>query len=184
MGLPGWILHARYFAAAPYAPISLSSCLRSNLALGLNFPQSLFLALWQPYVYKARKQEVKDGGIAYDEARLRDATLQSIKVDSHGLGKPWTRSQLLQHVNSDGLNERVHAIYLWAIAGDKDGKVVETSLKHYQEGTLLYDLSKRRQIRTDVIPFTRGGPIGVGGHSWAVKTFFDVDVYQKPKSDA
>lgn len=82
------------------------------------------------------------------------------------------------------MNERFHAIYLWAVAADRDGRVEQTVLQSYHDGTLLYELSKCRRTREDIIPFSRGGPIGVRGHSWLVKKLFGVVVYSKENKGA
>lgn len=96
---------------------------------------------------------MKEGGLAYDETRFRKATLRSIKLDTSTEQGLWTRSQLLRHVKSGSLNESSHAVCLQAAAAVKDGRFEKTALSKYQEGSLLYDLSKRQNQALMLCPF-------------------------------
>lgn len=180
MSLNGWLQQASFFASAPRSVIS-RSCFRRNLALGLDFPVSLLSSFWQVFFYKQRRRGKKENGKQYDEARLCKATLRSIRPFTQASEGARTRSQLLSIVKGVSVNERFHALFLWAVAAEKTGFVEESSLRCYQESSLLYESAQSRNQRTDVIRFTRGCPIGVGGHNRAVKTFFGVEFHQEVK---
>lgn len=73
---------------------------------------------------------------------------------------------------------------LWTLAADsRTGLVSKRDFELFQKGELLEELKRRRRVRrpdgANVLPFVRGGPIWVGGHSMFVGLLFGVEVYKQ-----
>ena len=76
-----------------------------------------------------------------------------------------------------------HLLVFWTTAASvKTGLVDRADVERFQTGDWVGAVAKRRRTRLagkgEVLPFWRGGPISVAGHSWAVGTFFGVKVYE------
>ena len=104
--------------------------------------------------------------------------LEDLPISEHK-GCDLSRRELMEVVKGKGLMDRVHVWGLWAISARGNGRVDAEDLRRVQQGKVLWELRERRRGRQDVLPFLRGGPGSVGGHSWAVERLFGVEVYQE-----
>lgn len=175
--------HLAYYAAnaSPPRRITLMSALRASLALGLNFPVSLLLAIGMRLYYSSNLlSSVNVDSLPQAKHRTQ---LEDMPVDR----PTYAAADLLAAYTADrprpglaGILDRAHIYGFWTMAADtKTNRLAKDDVKRFQRGDWQTDVVKRRRGREDVLPFWRGGPIGVGGHSWAVKTFFGVRVYEK-----
>ncbi|KAK9895284.1 hypothetical protein P389DRAFT_172869 [Cystobasidium minutum MCA 4210] len=165
--------------------ITFIDSLRGDLSLGFNFPLSVLLSLAR-HLYFRNTPSLLSLKISIPDVKLDRKLLggpeayPSIRSD-----KAYSLSELQAIVKNDtrggGIKDRLDALSIWTMAARrKDGLVSGSDLRAFQDGTVLESIAKRRKTgRDDVLPFWRGGPISVSGHSWAVKRFFDVDVYRK-----
>jgi len=104
--------------------------------------------------------------------------LDGVKVDEK---RDYSRAEFLDVVReTKGWFGVMDAMGVWALAADcRTGRIRGEDVVGFQQGTLLHRIEERRKSgRDQVLPLTRGGPISVAGHSWAVKRFFNVDVYR------
>jgi hypothetical protein len=73
-----------------------------------------------------------------------------------------------------------HIISFWAMAANtRTHTVSREDVGRFQHGEWEETISKHRTYRGNVLPLWRGGPIWVGGHSWAVRKLLGVRVYEK-----
>ena len=56
--------------------------------------------------------------------------------------------------------------------------VSKEDVERFQQGNWEDAVVERRRELGDVLPLWRGGPIWVGGHSWAVQKLLGVKVYK------
>lgn len=192
--------HLSFFASARSPTvITLASALKSSLKLGLNFPVSLFLAvalriLYAEFPYYWRPVDIERIPRNKWRTQLQGTT---IDADSHPQG--FTITELLQITNrrensgAKGLAKKLidqgHVVGFWAMAADVHTRRVSLEdLKRFQTGTWNDAVAARRRFRdgkeADVLPFTRGGPLSVAGHSWAVGRFLGVRVYESGRNKA
>jgi len=175
--------------AEPQAPhrLTVPSALRGSLKLGYNFPISLILAILLRFTYNSALIPLRPCPIASIPPSMHRTQLESIPTNG-----PYTLSSLRElYEKQPDTNERnlysrtldkLHIKGWWEVTADKKGNISEDDLKRFQDGHWQEDVAQRRKSRLpgkgDILPFLRGGPLSVAGHSWAVKTFFDVDVYR------
>ncbi|KAF2225163.1 hypothetical protein BDZ85DRAFT_280357 [Elsinoe ampelina] len=159
--------------------ITLLDSLRGDLSLGLNFPISLFLALTRHLIFR---------NTGFFSLRIHVPSVQTSRVLLGGPGRfeidekrGYGLGELVGEVRRQGggVAEVVEAVGCWGLVAARDGRVRGEEVRAYQRGEVMERVAERRRGRGDVLPFWRGGPISVDGHSWAVKKFFGVDVYKK-----
>ncbi|KAF4554258.1 Hypothetical protein D9617_5g071350 [Elsinoe fawcettii] len=159
--------------------ITFLDSLRGDLSIGLNLPLSLFLALTRHLIFR---------NTGFWSLRIHVPTVQTSRVLLGGEDKfrfdekrEYGVRELVGSVRAQGggVVEVVDALGCWGLVARRDGKVRGEEVRAYQRGEVMEMVSQRRRGRGDVLPFWRGGPISVDGHSWAVKRFFGVDVYRK-----
>jgi hypothetical protein len=178
---PAFLKHLSFFASHDQPDvITFTSALKSSLTLGLNFPASVFLsialrALYSPSWLLLSPPNLRSLNVNYTQ-------LQQAKLTQTA----YTQSELQNLVPEDTstlhrLVNRGHVFGLWALAADARTSLVKREdVGEFQNGTLMQRLAERRHIgRNDVLPFYRGGPISVAGHSWAVDRFLGVQVYRE-----
>jgi hypothetical protein len=87
-------------------------------------------------------------------------------------GKGW-----LMHKIDQG-----HVAGFWTMAANaRTHTVARDDVERFQKGEWETPVVARRRGRDDVLPLWRGGPIWVGGHSWAVNKLLGVRVYEKQR---
>ncbi|KAK5125178.1 hypothetical protein LTR85_000854 [Meristemomyces frigidus] len=159
--------------------IRLQDSLRGNLALGLDFPAALGLAI-------GRHMWLSNTGffslnIHVPSVSVTKTLLDGIAIDEK---KEYTRSEIVAAARPNGVMGQADALGLWALASDvHSGMLKGEDVVGFQQGTLLERMEKRRKDRSQVLPFYRGGPISVVGHSWFVQKLFGVEVYQSGTKD-
>ncbi|KAK3113183.1 hypothetical protein LTR53_009782 [Teratosphaeriaceae sp. CCFEE 6253] len=156
--------------------IRLTDSLRGNLALGLDFPAALAIAVGRHLVF--RNTGFLSLGIHVPSVSTRTTMLDGVPIDEK---REYTRAEIVRAAqrSGGGFMARLDALGLWALAADVEtGRLAGGDVVAFQRGTLLEGLERRRRDRGQVLPLYRGGPISVAGHSWFVKKLFDVDVYQ------
>lgn len=135
--------------------IRLQDSLRGNLALGLDFPVALGVAI-------ARHLVLSNTGffslnIHVPSVSTKRTLLDSIAIDEK---REYTRSEIVSAARPNGIMGQVDALGLWALASDvNSGKLKGEDIVGFQQGTLFERLEKRRKDRSQVVPFYRGGPI-------------------------
>lgn len=167
-----------YSNRSPYPDtqtIRLQDSLTGNLALGLDFPVALGIAL-------GRHLYLKNTGlfslnIHVPSVTTRVTLLEGLAVDekkSYTAGEMWTLAA------PNGIAGRVDAVGLWVLAADAGtGVVGGGDVVGFQRGEVLERVRERRRGVGDVLPFWRGGPISARGHSWVVGRLFGVRVYEE-----
>ncbi|CAK4022537.1 Hypothetical predicted protein [Lecanosticta acicola] len=163
--------------------IRLQDSIRGNLALGLDFPVALGVAI-------GRHVWLKNTGffslnIHVPSVTWRETPLHDVKVDEK---REYTCSEIMSLAREKkGMFGAVDAMGLWALAADvKSGKLRGEDVVGFQEGRVFEKIEKRRKFRgpgEQVLPLWRGGPIWVGGHSWVVGRMFGVRVYLDGEGD-
>ena len=78
-----------------------------------------------------------------------------------------------------GLIDQGHVVGFWTMAASaRTHTVLREDVERFQQGEWEDAVVKRRRGKGDVLPLWRGGPIWVGGHSWAVWRLLGVRVYE------
>ncbi|KAJ8603392.1 hypothetical protein MRB53_042159 [Persea americana] len=144
--------HMSYFDRNQDGLIYPLECLRSSLALGLNFPASCALAFGLQCLYV--NSNYLRLGVKVSDIKNERTQLETAKFDEAS----YSRAQLLQLVKDKSYVEKAHIYMLWNLAADRTGRVSAEDLKSFQDGHLLYDIEERRRNRSDVLPFSRLGP--------------------------
>ena len=153
--------------------IRLQDSISGNLALGLDFPVAVSIAL-------GRHIWLKNTGffslnIHVPSVKTTTTLLEGITVDEK---RQYTCAEIFTAAKPNGIAGQADAVGLWALAADvKTGKLSGEDVVGFQKGVLFSGVEKRRKGMEDVLPFYRGGPISATGHSWVVKRVFGVDVY-------
>ncbi|KAK1817476.1 hypothetical protein LTR12_008117 [Friedmanniomyces endolithicus] len=161
--------------------VRLSDSLRGNLALGLDFPAALAIALGRHLVL--RNTSFLSLNIHVPSVSTTKTLLDGIPIDEK---RGYSRADIVGAArrNGNGILGQADALGMWALAADvRTGLVRGEDVVAFQRGTLFEGIERRRRGRRQVLPFWRGGPISVGGHSWFVKKMFGVDVYQADYKD-
>jgi len=172
--------HLSFFDHNKDGIISPSDSLHAALSLGLDFPVACVWSLIVPLLYGNRTlyTHVHVPSIPQPNQRtmLEHFPLQQNK-------EAYTRQEITAIATketNDWINW-LHVFNLWTLAADaRTGLVSKRDFELFQKGELLEELRRRRMVRSagNVLPFVRGGPIWVGGHSWMVGAVFGVRVYQ------
>lgn len=154
--------------------IRLQDSLTGNLALGLDFPVALGIAL-------GRHLYLKNTGffslnIHVPSVETTKTLLDGIAIDEK---KEYSCSEIMTAAKPNGWQGRLDAMGLWALAADvKTGLLKGEDAVSFQQGTLLEKVEQRRKGTHQILPLRRGGPISAVGHSWVVLRIFGVEVYQ------
>lgn len=155
--------------------IRLTDSLRGNLALGLDFPAALGIAIGRHLFL--RNTSFFSLNIHVPSVKIKTTPLEGVNVDEK---KDYSCSEIVGLAAVNGLQGRFDALGLWALAADvKTGMLSGEDVVGFQRGTLFEGIEKRRKVLNEQrLPLWRGGPISAVGHSWVVKRVFGVDVYQ------
>ncbi|KAK5135140.1 hypothetical protein LTR08_005526 [Meristemomyces frigidus] len=135
--------------------IRLQDSVRGNLALGLDFPAALGLAI-------GRHAWLRNTGffslnIHVPSISVKTTLLDGIPIDEK---KEYTRSEIVAAARQNGVMGQADAMGLWALASDvKTGMLKGEDIVAFQRGTLLDMIEWKRKDRSQVLPFYRGGPI-------------------------
>lgn len=156
--------------------ITLLDSLRGDLSLGLNFPVALFLAVTRHLVFR------NTGTFSLN---IHVPTVKTSRMLLGGPGafdvdekKRYTWREIIGLARPGGVVAMMDAVGLWGLAAEGDGKVRGEEVRLFQKGEVMERIAERRKGRENVLPFWRGGPMLVGGHSWAVERVFGVEVYR------
>lgn len=156
--------------------IRLQDSIQGNLALGLDFPVALGIAL-------GRHLWLQNTGlfslaIHVPSCRWKETPLHGVAVDEQ---KDYTRGEIMALARRDkGVLGAVDALGLWSLAADvRTGLLKGGDVAAFQRGVLFEEVERRRRGRGQVLPLWRGGPVWVGGHSWVVGRVFGVRVYEE-----
>ncbi|KAF2759571.1 hypothetical protein EJ05DRAFT_436759 [Pseudovirgaria hyperparasitica] len=181
--------HMVHFATPsnPYV-ITLGSGLRGSLALGLNFPISCLLSLalrimYSPFPWTS---PISIASIPTPKHRTQLEHVQLYQAEYsctdllrlYALQEHDAKSRSSIENLAASLIDRGHIIGFWVMAANASThKVFREDVEQFQRGDWEKDVVKRRQGVHDILPFWRGGPLFVSGHSWAVAKLFGVQVY-------
>lgn len=173
--------HLSFFDRDQDGVIYFGESLRGNLAIGIDFPVALGMAISYHLVY-GNMSPIFFGPfnpIDISKVQARRNMLEQVRLDevsARGMG----RKTLVAASYPAGLLDRVHVNGLWALAANRAGEISSHDIGLYQKGIMFYELEQRRKDNRDhVLPLYRGGPISVAGHSYFVDKMFGVKVYQK-----
>ncbi|KAK4553416.1 hypothetical protein LTR86_009473 [Recurvomyces mirabilis] len=159
--------------------IRLGDSLRGNLALGLDFPVALAIAVGR-HIW-LRNTGIFSLSIHVPSVTTTKTLLDGIPIDEK---KDYTRSEIVRAAKQNGTVGQLDAFGVWALASDVEtGLLKGSDVVSFQRGTLLQEIERRRKTRKQVLPLWRGGPISVAGHSWAVNAVFGVQVYRTDLRD-
>ncbi|KAF2122983.1 hypothetical protein BDV96DRAFT_13035 [Lophiotrema nucula] len=155
--------------------IRLIDSLRGNLALGLDFPVALAVAL-------TRHLFLRNTGLFSLTIYIPKVATEKTLLDGVPINEKhaYSRSEIVSLARKkNGWTSAADTFGVWSLAADvKTGLINGGDLKAFQEGALLEKIEKRRKDRSQVLPLWRGGPVSVAGHSWAVRRVFGVEVYR------
>lgn len=155
--------------------------LRGNLSLGLHFPAGEIIALGR-HLYLRNTSNWFSLNIHVPSTTWKTTPLENLHIDpkkEYGM-----REIAAEGWKQIGLGGAVEAAGLWALAADvKTGLLKGSDVESFREGRLLGELERRRRDRSQVLPFLRGGPINVAGHSWFVEKMYGVRVYRDDDGD-
>lgn len=166
-----------YSNRSPYPDtqtIRLQDSLTGNLALGLDFPVALAVAL-------GRHLYLKNTGLFSLNIHVPSVATKRTLLDGLAFDekKEYTCSEMFTLAAANGVQGRIDAVGLWSLAADvRTGLVRGEDVVGFQRGEVFERIERRRKGTGQVLPLWRGGPISSTGHSWVVKRVFDVDVYQ------
>lgn len=170
------------FFSTPTSPPRLTflSGLRAAVALGLNLPISVILSLSLQLLY------VQFPRLSYIDIEQIPPSSHRSQLGSAELSKSeYTCSELLQLLGAgQGCGFLQHKIdqghiigFATMAANARTHTVSRDDVERFQQGEWEEAVVARRRGRDDILPFWRGGPIGVGPHSWAVWKLLGVRVY-------
>ncbi|KAF2023020.1 hypothetical protein EK21DRAFT_81762 [Setomelanomma holmii] len=177
--------HLLFFSTPTQPPrLTFISSLRAATSIGLDFPVALFLSislrlLYTPYPYIFSPINIERIPRSKHRTQLSDANLLKSKssytcTDLLHLLRPEPGKGFVKHAIDQG-----HVVGFWAMAADtKSHRVSREDVERFQAGEWEGEIVKRRRGRRDVLPLWRGGPIWVGGHSWAVRRVLGARVYE------
>ncbi|KAI9727622.1 MAG: hypothetical protein M1828_005850 [Chrysothrix sp. TS-e1954] len=185
--LPPFATHLSFFASrsSQTLPLTLLSSLRASLALGLNFPLALALAIslrllyGSPFTLYLASPTIASLPRSSYRTQLEHVDTSTLPQSRHDNGLDF--GETMRHTKGLSLTERTHVAMFWNLAADTRSNMVSMAdLKAFQKGTVVWDIAKRRSSRDNgqVLPFWRGGPFSVAGHAWFVDKLFGVKVYQ------
>ncbi|KAF2764835.1 hypothetical protein EJ03DRAFT_355382 [Teratosphaeria nubilosa] len=178
MTAPFHRLLAFYSTRNPHDPqtIRLQDSLRGNLALGLDLPVALALALGR-HLYLRNTSSPLSLNIHVPSVRTTHTLLDGLPIDAT---KAYSRREMWELGGRNGWQGRLDAVGVWALAADVGtGLVAGGDVVAFQRGGLLEAVGeRRRRSREQVLPAWRGGPVSVAGHSWVVGWVFGVEVYR------
>nr|OQO18465.1 hypothetical protein B0A51_14179 [Rachicladosporium sp. CCFEE 5018] len=166
-----------YSNRSPYpstSTIRLTDSLRGNLALGLDFPVALVIAIGR-HLY-LRNTSLFSLNIHVPSVKTTHTLLEGLDIDEK---RSYSRAELMEAAKPNGWAGVADAVGVWALSADVgSGRIEGADVVSFQRGTLLRELEMRRKGREQVLPLYRGGPISVAGHSWVVGKMFGVEVYR------
>ncbi|KAK4974726.1 hypothetical protein LTR66_011063 [Elasticomyces elasticus] len=152
--------------------------LRGYLSIGLNFPVACILTLGLHVLY--RNTGLFSFAIDIPAVRTTRTMLVGLPLEQ----KEYSGVELARLARPHGVKEQMGAVGMWVIAADaQTGRVSREDVELYQKGELMERLEARRRDRRDVVPWWRGGPIGVAGHSYFVEKLFGVYVYRDDRKE-
>jgi len=145
--------HISFFDLNRDGLISHYESFRNMLSLGLNFPFAVAMTTGLHILY-GNAGLFGLGGIAVQDITQERTQLQGLRI----MEKAHTRSELIDLVRDKGWMDHIHVMGLWGLAADKQGRVSARDITLFQRGELLPELQRRRRLRQNAVPFSRGGP--------------------------
>jgi len=147
--------HISYFDLDHDGVIWPYETLRGLLAVGFDFPVACLGALSLPILYG--NTGLLKLGINVSQITPERTQLEDVKLAKSS----YNRSELLSMVKGAPIMDQIHITGLWGLAADRNGQVSRSDVALFQRGEMMAELRRRRQSRTEVIPFYRGGPISL-----------------------
>lgn len=181
--------HMTFFAQPRSTKLTFTSSLHSFLSLGLDFPVACALSFGLRITYSPFPHYFTPIDISRIPPTSLRTQLEDVPLNQH----TYTRSDLVNLYTGSSAAQRkgwigwiydyTHVNSFWAIAADTETHLVdERMVRRFQEGTWGEAVREKRKSRRkgvgEVLPFWRGGPISVVGHSWFVRRLFGVRVYE------
>jgi hypothetical protein len=181
--------HLLFFSTPTSPPrLTFGSALRAGVSIGLDLPVAVLLSvslrlmyapfpfLWSPIIVdkipvSAHRTQLSSVDLPKGKADYTCSELLSVlnNTPKENIGKGW-----LKHKIDQG-----HVVGFWAMAANaRTHTVRRDDVERFQQGEWEEPVVARRRGRDDVLPLWRGGPIWVGGHSWAVWKLLGVRVYE------
>ena len=162
--------HLTFFSTTPTASaastgrpiITLRSGLHQALRLGLNFPAAVLATLGLRFAYGSpfnlymRPVDVR-------AVHSRQSMLEDVSIESGASGV--TRQELMKAARRarKDMFDQLHVLGLWTLGARVDGLLGPRDVQASRDGTLLWAVQERRQLRDgphgEVLPLLRGGPI-------------------------
>ena len=176
--------HLSFFDRDNDGFIHFGESLRGNLAIGLDFPVAVGMALGYHIAYGNTRPFFFGpfNPIEISMVKTERNMLEQVRPDQVP-ARGMSRSTLIGAAQPTGAVDIMYVNGLWAFAASRDGIISPKDIELCQNGVLLHKLAERRRDNRDhVLPLYRGGPISVAGHSWFVDKLFGVKVYQQPES--
>lgn len=179
--------HLSFYDLDNNGVIYLSESLRANLSLGLDFPVALVSAIGLQIYYGNTRpvffgplNGIDISRITRDQERIM---LEQMDFTFRTIGSGFDRKSFVQGSGATSMIDKMHVMGLWALAANRDGMISPQDVRRCQDGSILWEVQRRRRDRSDVLPLLRGGPISVAGHSYFVDKMFGVKVYQSSPTE-
>jgi len=171
-----------FFADGGRTPrLTILPTIHASLRLGMNFP--LAPSLDHPSPTRAFPLPSTNLRHPRPAIQVPDTTrIPKLTQDRY------TREELVSIIDDRGVDylhlmlNRAHVDALWRLVADVKTELVDVEdTRRFQRGTLAEVVMRRKSRlpgKGQVLPFSRGGRVGVAAHSWAVGWLFGVEVYQ------
>ena len=173
--------HLTYFAVPPARErITFLSALRAALALGLNLPFSLGIALSMRFYWAQsllRPVHIPSIPPGPEPCHLQFAQLIQSSYTPGELLKLYYDSPY-RRAGFGGWMDKTHIESFANWTKGSDGRVKREHVERYQTGDWQGIVTPLRKGRDHVVPPKYGGPIIVWAHSWFVRVVFGVRVYE------
>ncbi len=135
--------------------IRLQDSISGNLALGLDFPVALAMAVGRHLWLK--NTSLFSMNIHVPSVPVEKTLLEGLEVDEK---RDYSCGEMYELAAQNGLKGRLDAVGLWALAADTEtGRLKGGDVVGFQRGTLFQEIEKRRKGREQVLPLWRGGPL-------------------------
>ncbi|EOA89249.1 hypothetical protein ACJQWK_09509 [Exserohilum turcicum] len=180
--------HLLFFSTPTTPPrLTLGSVLRAAVSLGLDVPVAVLLSVslrllyaplpyfWSPIIVdripvSSHRTQLESTRLLPEKTEYTCSDLLALLKQSE---KQESAKGWLAHMIDQG-----HIIGFWTMAANTQTHTVSKhDVERFQQGNWEEAVVERRAGRHEVLPLWRGGPIWVGGHSWAVRKLFGVKVY-------
>lgn len=150
-----FLRHLSFFDRQSTGTITPLDSLRGCLSVGMDFPVSVIAMCGLHMLYGTA------GFLSLTRIDISRVQQRRTMLEGFALRKEYyTRDDLAKAAKGMNWTDWGHVMSLWTLASDSEGRVSKGDVAAFQRGEILDVLERRRKDnRSDVLPFLRGGPI-------------------------